>query len=92
MRYCVVADGGEVEEITDPGMTRTDLNSPAAFVHCYAVLFAFETRLRALVAESGVDWEAELYGDQFETGDERAATDTASAHSRLHYASLAMLA
>jgi hypothetical protein len=53
--FCFVADGGEVKVIPDVVLTRTDLNSPAAFVHCYAVLFAFETRLRALVAESGVD-------------------------------------
>ena len=89
--FCFVADGGAVEGVPDAVLTRTDLNSPPTFVHCYATLFAFETRLRALIAESGVDWEAKLYGNQIDTVDERVATDTTDTHTRLHFTSLAML-
>lgn len=90
--FCFVAAGGEVDGVPDAVLTRTDLNSPPAFVHLYGSLFAFETRLRALVAESGVDWEATLYPDQVETIDERAAADASDTHSRLHFASISMLA
>lgn len=90
--FCFVDETGAPNGVPDAVLTRTDLNRPAAFVHLYAVLFAFETRLRALVAESGVDWEERLYPEQIETIDERAAAHRSDAHSRLHYTSLAMLA
>jgi hypothetical protein len=90
--FCFVADGGAVEGVPDGVLTRTDLNSPAAFVHCYGALFAFETRLRALVAESDTDWKGALHTEQVERIEERVAVSDSGAHDPLHYTSLTMLA
>lgn len=85
--FCFVGDADE------PGiLTRADLNRPAAYVHLYALLFEFETRLRTRIEEAGVDWEARLYPDQLEEVDERADRQEGLEPPRVHYLSVPQLA
>jgi CBS domain-containing protein len=84
--FCFVGDR------TDPGVvTRVDLNHPTAYVHLYALLFEFETRLRTRIVEAGVDWEERLYPDQLETIEERQAHQEGLEPPRIHYLSVPML-
>lgn len=85
--FCFVGDD------ENPGLlTRADLNRPAAYVHLYALLFEFETRLRRRIEDTGVDWEERLYPDQLEDVDERAERQEGLEPPRLHYLSVPMLA
>jgi len=85
--FCFVGD------IDDPGvLTRADLNRLEVYVHLYALLFEFETRLRSRISETGIDWEERLYPDQLEDVDERADRQEGLEPPRIHYLSVPQLA
>ena len=85
--FCFVGDR------ENPGLlTRADLNRPAAYVHLYALLFEFETRLRSRISAADVDWEDRLYPDQLEEVDERDDRQEGFEPPRIHYLSVPMLA